>query len=285
MKKVFVLVFVLLTSVPGFAANETVSWYPFEESLWDMNQPYEDGIIKPEGVAAYIPGGYDFGPLLEQALYLDGSQYVDIGYGQPKGEVMRNGAVSLWFNMAAEPIQYKMLFGTMNNGVTKAIWAGIPPSNLTEFGMRDAQGQNIAWTYDNRRAVSPDTWYFYTVTWGINQETGNMDINEYLNGELTRSGTRPDIGAVSWQYSMYLGAGNSRGNAEDLWVGALDEIKFYDYPLSHSAIIQTYVDITGNPVCLERPATDVNGDCKVDLNDLAIIVCVWLADGNLYPSE
>ena len=123
------------------------------------------------------------------------------------------------------------------------------------------------------------------MTWGINEETGSLDINEYLNGELTRSGTQVDMGAVDWQYSMRLGAGNSRGTAEDLWIGALDEIKFYNYPLSHKEIVQAYVDVTGEIVCWDPPVGDFNGDCRVDMNDLRMLAAEWLFDGNFYQSE
>jgi len=227
-------------SVTGeIVSYEIVSYYPFEGTLEDMLGPY-DGIM-PEGEPNYVASGYD---ALGQALYLDGSQYLDIGEGQPSGEVMRNGSASLWFNTPVES-QWRMFFGTMNDGVTEGIWSGIDRSDLTVFGLRTAEGANIAWTYDNRKPVSPDTWHYYTVTWGINEETGSLDINEYLNGELTRSGTQVDMGAVDWQYPMQLGAGNSRGNAEDLFVGSLDEIAFYNYPLSHAAVIQEYVDVIG----------------------------------------
>ena len=280
MKKVLGLVFVLLTSVSGFAVG-IVSYYPFDGTLEDTVGPY-DGTFMPE--AGDPNSNYITSPLgLGQALLLDGSKYVDIGYGQPKGEVMRNGSVSLWFNMSADPVRYKMLFGTMNTGVSKAIWAGITPSNSIDFGIRTGAGDNITWTYDNSLAISSDRWSFYVATWGIGQEDPNLLVNEYLDGALVRSGTQTDPGSVSWQFSMVLGAGNSRGSVEDLWVGALDDIKFYDYPLSEEEIQEEYIDVTGNPVCVNRPVTDVTDDCKVDIDDLVMFAAGWLSDGNLYP--
>ena len=92
MKKALILVFVLLTSVSGYAdPNEIVSYYPFEGTLEDIVGPY-DANFMPEGNPNYITSDYD---VLGQALYLDGSQYLDIGDGQPSGEVMRNGSASL----------------------------------------------------------------------------------------------------------------------------------------------------------------------------------------------
>ena len=264
-------------SEPNAADPALMSYYPFNGTLEDTIGPY-DGTVMPGGEPNYIAGPYSLG----QALLLDGSKYVDIGYGQPKGEVMRNGSVSLWFNMSADPVQYKMFLGTFNDGVSEGIWSGVTTSNLIDFEIRNGAGQNVTWD-NNRENISSDTWYFYTATWGINSQTGNLDVNEYLDGALIRSGTQTDLGAVSWQYPMALGAGNSRGSVEDYFVGALDEIKFYNYPLNAAEVQQEYINATGIPICLDPPVADFTGDCKVDLNDLARLAAEWLLDGNLYP--
>jgi len=36
---------------------------------------------------------------------------------------------------------------------------------------------------------------------------------------------------------------------------------------------------TGEPVCVDPPAYDATGDCKVTLEDLAAIAGEWLASG------
>ena len=279
MKKIFCSIFILLMSMSSFSA-EIVSYYTFDGTLEDVVGPY-DGTIMSGGEPSYIISPYSLG----QALLLDGSQYVDIGYGQPKGEVMRNGSVSLWFNKASAATGYRLFFGTMNSGFSKAVWAGINPSGFMEFGLRNELGDNITWTYDERQSISPDTWYFYTVTWGVNSQTGNLDINEYLDGVLIRSGAQTDLGGVSWQFSVVLGAGNSRGSIEDIFVGALDDIKFYNYPLSESEVIQEYINVTEILICLDPPIADLTDDCKVNLDDLAILADEWFLDGNLYPSS
>jgi len=239
---------------------------------------FYDGTIMPGGTVSYVNSAYSLG----QALALDGSQYVDIGQGQPKGDVVRNGSFSLWFKQSAEPSQYMMLWGTFNNGVSEGMWAGVTASGSLDFGLRDGSGQNITWSYDNRPPISPETWYFYAATWGINTADPNqMEVHVYLNGELVRSGTRPDVGMVSWQYSMVLGAGNSRGSVEDNWFGVLDEVKFYNYPLTGLEIAQEYVAVTGEAVCLNPPESDLTGDCRVDMTDLAVLASEWLFDGNL----
>ena len=256
-----------------------VSYYPFDGTLEDTVGPY-DGTIMPSGVPNYIAGPYSLG----QALLLDGSKYVDIGYGQPKGEVMRNGSVSLWFNMSADPVRYNMFFGTMNDGFSEGIWSGVTTSNLLDFEIRNGQGANVTWD-NNREDISFGTWYFYTATWGVNSQTGNLNINEYVNGVLIRSGTQVDLGSVFWQYPMVLGAANSRGSVEDFFIGAIDDIKFYNYPLSVAEIQQEYVDVTGNSICADPPVADVTGDCLVNLNDLAMLAAEWLLDNNINTSD
>ena len=45
-----------------------------------------------------------------------------------------------------------------------------------------------------------------------------------------------------------------------------------------------YYDVTGEKICLNPPAEDLNGDCKVDLGDFAVLAENWLKTG-LYPLD
>ena len=160
--KVVTLLFVLLIRMSGFAAG-IVSHYPFDGTLEDIVGPH-DGTFMPGSSPNYVASPFGFG----QALLLDGSHYVDIGFGQPKGEIMRNGSVTLWFNKASTPDQHKLFFGTMNNGVSTGIWAGLlNGSDFIELGIRNDMGGNISWAAINQSTISPDTWYFYAATWKI----------------------------------------------------------------------------------------------------------------------
>lgn len=237
MKKALSLVCVLAVNMSGFAAG-LVAHYSFDGTLED-GVGIHDGSL-PVGSANYVDSAYN----LVKALSLDGSQYVDIGFGQPKGTVMQNGSITLWFNVSSDA-GYKMLFGTFDDGVAQGIWSGVRADGLTEFGLRNESGGNISWAYDNSQPVSSNTWYYYAATWKVDSGTGGLNINEYLNAVLVRSGTQTDLGAVTWQYPMLLGAGNSRGNPEDYWPGALDEVKVYDYALDPQEIAQSYNDVVG----------------------------------------
>lgn len=71
--------------------------------------------------------------------------------------------------------------------------------------------------------------------------------------------------------------------------GQLDDVKIYNYALDAEAIAQSYVNVTGVPMCFYgRPALDVSGpdglpDCVVDLYDFAELAAQWLESGLMHP--
>ncbi|MBE0534965.1 MAG: hypothetical protein IH624_04785 [Phycisphaerae bacterium] len=70
---------------------------------------------------------------------------------------------------------------------------------------------------------------------------------------------------------------------DPLFVGRYNEFRIYDVPLSADAVLAHYqagpdvVDV--DLPCTAYPAGDANGDCKVDLSDLAIMADTWLTCG------
>lgn len=71
--------------------------------------------------------------------------------------------------------------------------------------------------------------------------------------------------------------------------GVMDEIKTFNYSLSHSEVAKEYYEVMEIATCLDRPEYDISGpdgepDCKVDLNDLAALAASWLTDG-LCPGQ
>lgn len=57
----------------------------------------------------------------------------------------------------------------------------------------------------------------------------------------------------------------------------IDDIRLYNYALSDADILKLYADVTGLVPCENPPAGDTNGDCKVDMDDLANVAASWLS--------
>lgn len=70
---------------------------------------------------------------------------------------------------------------------------------------------------------------------------------------------------------------------DNLFVGRYNEFRIYDIPLTADMILAHYQagpNVIGqDKPCPAYPDGDVNGDCKVDLNDLAEIAANWLICG------
>ncbi len=69
------------------------------------------------------------------------------------------------------------------------------------------------------------------------------------------------------------------------FVGLIDEVSIFSYPLSEAEIIALYTSATGESLCVDDPGdADVTGDCKIDIADFALIAAQWMEDGNMYPT-
>ena len=75
--------------------------------------------------------------------------------------------------------------------------------------------------------------------------------------------------------SINLAVGNIGGAMA--FNGSLDDIRIYDYAMSLEEVTKLWSEVTG--VCLSPPAADINGDCKVDFADMAILASQWLESG------
>lgn len=86
-------------------------------------------------------------------------------------------------------------------------------------------------------------------------------------------------------------AGRVRGVAGNLDIqdwsvtpGVLDEVAIYNYVLDAATIAQTYADMSGAAVCPALQQYDLDGDCIVNLNDLALLASEWLSDISVQPT-
>ncbi|HOK67845.1 MAG TPA: immunoglobulin domain-containing protein [Anaerohalosphaeraceae bacterium] len=76
--------------------------------------------------------------------------------------------------------------------------------------------------------------------------------------------------------------GRSNWTADALYAGQIDDVRIYNYPLSEDEIAALYAASEG-PYCRFRPDFDLTGDCRVKLDDFAVLAQHWLECG-FYPS-
>jgi hypothetical protein len=70
----------------------------------------------------------------------------------------------------------------------------------------------------------------------------------------------------------------------DFFDGSIDDVRLYIGSLEATELAQLYFDGTANAACLDRPLSDISGDCMSNIEDLALLASEWLECG-LYPSS
>ncbi|AQQ09188.1 hypothetical protein L21SP3_00988 [Sedimentisphaera cyanobacteriorum] len=123
-----------------------------------------------------------------------------------------------------------------------------------------------------------DEWVLVTVA--ANTESGKL----YMNGQLVLEDS--DFSIATNETNIYVGCEGSNTNKPAY--GYIDDARVYNYMLSDDEVAQLYYDVTGESVCSDFNAEnlqyDFDGDCQVSLSDLQAAAGGWL-NSKLYPSD
>jgi hypothetical protein len=199
------------------------------------------------------------------AASFDGkSDYINIGTWNPSDATGRF-SISVWVNWAG-----------VLPPPDRWIWQGIiAKRNLySASGMMwelEATNGNVGFYREGSNSgvlyqLSRGVWTHIAVT--FDGTTATM----YANGELV--GSFPFSEGSNPSANFYIGS--SEGTVGG-WHGYIDDVRIYDFVLSHLEVAVLYTDVmTGEHICLGYPAHDLNGDCRVGLKDLAILCNEWL---------
>ncbi len=111
-------------------------------------------------------------------------------------------------------------------------------------------------------------WHFHALT--FNAET--MNWHWYIDG--IDKGYRTLTSFPGLDTLIHLG---NRTNMQRPFTGAIDDFRLYNHELPREAIAAIYAEISGKSVCLDPISGDLNDDCKVNLEDIALLALDWLA--------
>ncbi|ARN55756.1 LamG-like jellyroll fold domain-containing protein [Sedimentisphaera salicampi] len=79
---------------------------------------------------------------------------------------------------------------------------------------------------------------------------------------------------------------NNNGTIDTMMEAKFDDVRIYNYALSPEQLAGVYYDVTGEQICVapnaENLQFDFDGDCTVDIDDLAAVSLDWLND-MLFP--
>ncbi len=277
----------VVSDVAMLEVERLVAYYEFEESILDSEND-NDGWLSvgdPNQTIAYSAGKVGMGASLNG---------VDTSVSVPR-TLTNSMTIEFWVKTTQ--------VGTVGNGWFDGIGlvdAEVSGYNRADFGVSLRGGKvtfgvsSLAGPYtslDSVSAVNDGIWHYCAVT----RDADTGEIKVYVDGIHESTATAP-LGREVTPTSIRIGAIGVDGVTADGTVietgisrnllGEIDEVKLYNYALDELAIAGNYVAVEGGNVCVAsmRPESkyDLNGDCKVDLEDFADFASGWLTCG-YYP--
>ncbi|HOQ04174.1 MAG TPA: immunoglobulin domain-containing protein [Anaerohalosphaeraceae bacterium] len=266
---------VTASSAPAYLeVKRLMAWYAFENNLNDSINGYHGTAILPDPnlLMTYAAG------VQGQCISLNGTnEAVEI----PR--TIQNGmTIAMWIKTTSTAGVGNGWFD--GNGLVDGEIAGY---NHNDFGtaLRDSVFcfgvGDVSGAYGNvqsTKIVNDGQWHYCVAT----RDAQSGEIRVYVDGSLEATGSAP-LGTKD--EPQVLRVGSLQINLH-FFAGQIDEVKLYNYPLSETEIAAIYNLATGQSVCVTsaRPDAkyDLNGDCIVNLGDLAQIAAQWLNCG-LYP--
>lgn len=152
-----------------------------------------------------------------------------------------------------------------------------------DFNRRSGQNRyciHVNGWQQNIRDIVLDEWFHLAATYG-----GDSQIHWYINGVESSGtnggGTSPGTrGPLITEDNVVMA---KRGHHWRFFPGQIDDARVYDYDLDAVEVAELYLlGRPGENICINPPAGDVNGDCRVDIKDLAEVAEAHM-DCNLVP--
>lgn len=145
----------------------------------------------------------------------------------------------------------------------------------------------------SNRTVYDGQWHYVVATYGGTEKKIYIDgvISRVYNaddGTIAREADEVS-GRINPTASPISLAGRVRGDAinglifEDVTPCILDEVEIYNYAMDAATIAQNYANRTGLAVCPTPLPYDLDNNCVIDLNDLALLAGRWLTDTRVKP--
>lgn len=131
-------------------------------------------------------------------------------------------------------------------------------------------------------AISDNQWNMLTITYDPTATT----VRTYTNGAMINEGIF-DLAAQSLVTSPVKIGGEDTWGTDITGDIAIDELRMYSYPITTVEIAQNYLGIAGGDwICnneLYDLQYDFDGNCRIDLADIAMVAATWLDNYRIYP--
>ncbi len=240
------------------------------DGYWPLDGNCEDVLGDQDGVA-YGRGQYTSGKV-GQGIDLDGSaDRVILPDGIADAEDITVACWVYWRGGDA----WQRVFDFGNN--TDEFIALVPGSGdgTLRFVLKNRGGEQRV----DAGSLAENQWVHLAVT--LSGDRASM----FVNGERAAYNNGVTIDPIDFLPSKnYIG--DSQFSADPMFNGVIDDFYIYNRGLSELEIADMYWRASGEKVCVEalRPSLklDFDGNCRVDMEDLAELAAGWL-DCGVYP--
>ena len=204
------------------------------------------------------------------------------------GNALEEGTISMWLKLDETMTGAQAALGTFNDSDSTAIMIEAVYNNTIRFYYRPASGTAV--DCKAPADILDNQWHYVVCTYDADNGEGSA-ATVYLDGEPIGSATAGTISFTDLEFPVILMARNNRGSYDENFLGLIDDVRIYNYPLIGTDIAQNYYDVTGTKACILDYANsfDVSGpndepDCIVNIYDFAEMAKVWM-DSGLYPID
>ena len=224
-----------------------LAYYPFNNDADDETNNSHDGIV--------------FGAEFRndrlnnknQSIFFDGiDDYVELDTMVSFNASLESFSVSFWLRAdTTDVVGIETLIKTINSepkGTLFSVEIHRGPSASLDIGvirldLRDNNDKYFT-IYVHRPDIFNNSWH--NISYIISSAKNNQG-DVFIDGELeskddyfVRYGSQSPEDFDKFDYNLTIGAGNNRGTVEAFFKGCLDEIAFYDRPLTTKEILQLY---------------------------------------------
>ncbi len=273
----------VLSNTALMEVEQLVAYYAFEDDTTDETGNYD-------GAAYYTEYPADADPIITETTmsYTTGKVGNAIQYIADENKhveiacmVRHNYTIEMWVKTTPD-----VTGGTGGWWEGRGLVDGEMGGFVPDFGTV-VRGSGFGYgtgsdgtTISSGKVINDDVWHYCVATRDL--DSGDMKV--YVDGQLEAAATA-NAGTVATD-STALSIGKIL-EGQNYYVGALDEIKIYNYPMDEMTIAQNYHALNpDDDICIQslKPDTmfDLHEDCRVDILDFAVFAGHWL-DCAQYP--
>jgi len=267
-----------VTDMAYVVIKQRIAYWPFDGTYENI----DDASGLTDGVRVGEPNFAEGLVNAGQALTLDGSNdYLTVDNDALGWSPTGSFSVSAWANVSGGG--YRALISNRQEPPVQGFILYAQDNN--QWGLWTGAGD---WAGPRGVPVVNGEWTHLAITFDPTGVAGDNIIGTstlYVNGVKERVSEgdlyRPKALGTS---PLFIGAGQNEDPANFFFNGLIDDVRAYNYAITHEKVATLYTDVVGPACIFGNPAADVTGpegipDCAVDFFDFAEFAAQWLEHG------